>query len=167
MKKILFFALSLLLFTACHQGGNSRLEQHRADKHVRDSVALEEQQRSLAYYQSVLDSLMPQADSLIALFKYEKNDQYQDRGNYVLVNPNKGLRILVRDDGKSLLVYKEGQRLEQSVISSQYADDPKVNLAEHLQITIRDIKELEKRIAKTSLEIQKYEKRLTNERVKE
>jgi hypothetical protein len=29
-----------------------------------------------------------------------------------------------------------------------------------MQIIIRDIKELEKRIARTSLEIQKYEKRL-------
>ena len=36
-----------------------------------------------------------------------------------------------------------------------------VERAQHLQIVIRDIKELEKRITRTSLEIQKYEKRLS------
>ena len=142
-------ALCLALM-ACNRP--SKVEQYRAEKHVRDSVALFEQQRSLDFYQSQLDSLMPVADSLIALFKYEKNDKYQDHGNYVLKGKN-GLRILVRDDGASLLLYQNGKRIENS-------SDPAVERARHLQIVISDIRELEHRIAHTSLEIQKYQKRL-------
>lgn len=142
-------ALCLALM-ACNRP--SKVEQYRAEKHVRDSVALFEQQRSLDFYQSQLDSLMPMADSLIALFKYEKNDKYQDHGNYVLKGKN-GLRILVRDDGASLLLYQNGKRIENS-------SDPAVERARHLQIVISDIRELELRIAHTSLEIQKYQKRL-------
>jgi hypothetical protein len=89
---------------------------------------------------------------LLHFFKYERNEKYQDHGNYVL-NGKNGLRILVRDDGKELLLYQNGKRIEHS-------DDPKTETARHLQIVISDIKELEKRIARTSLEVQKYQKRL-------
>ena len=130
----------------------SKVEQYKAEKHIQDSIRLEEQVRSLAYYESELERLMPVADSLIALFHYEKNDKYQDHGNYVVTGKN-GVRILVRDDGKEILLYQNGKRME-------HTDDPKYDQAEHLQIVILDIKELEKRIAKTSLEVQKYQKRL-------
>ena len=95
---------------------------------------------------------MPKADSLLTYFKYEKNDRYQDHGNYVLTGKN-GLRILVRDDGKEILLYKDGKRIESTT-------DPKMEQAEELRIVISDIKELEKRIQRTSFEIQKYQKRL-------
>ena len=144
----------LALLTACHR--QSRVEQYRAEKHVQDSIRLEEQVRSLAFYETQLDSLMPHADSLIALFKYERNEKYQDHGYYV-TNGRNGLRILVRDDGNDLLLYKDGKRLNET-------NDEKLSQAQHLQIVIRDIKELERRIRKTSLEIQKYQKRLDNER---
>ena len=130
----------------------SRVEQYRAEKHVQDSVRLVEQERSLAYYESELERLMPVADSLMQYFSYEKNTQYQDRGNYVVRGTN-GIRILVRDDGKEILIYQNGKRIEQT-------GDPQYERAQHLQIVISDIKELEKRIARTSLEIQKYQKRL-------
>lgn len=141
----------VLLMGACNRP--SRVEQYRAEKHRMDSVRLEEQVRSMAYYEAQLDSLMPVADSLIALFSYERNEKYQDHGYYV-ANGRNGLRILVRDDGKETLLYQNGKRIPQS-------DDDKMDRAEHLQVVIRDIKELEKRIFKTSLEISKYEKRLT------
>lgn len=150
MRYHLFILALCLAFMACNKP--SKVEQYRTEKHVRDSVSLFEQQRSLDFYQSQLDSLMPVADSLIALFKYEKNDKYQDHGNYVLKGKN-GLRILVRDDGASLLLYQNGKRIETS-------SDPAVERAKHLQIVISDIRELEHRIAHTSLEIQKYQKRL-------
>ncbi len=130
----------------------SKMEQYRAQKHVRDSVGLVDQQRSLAFYESQLELLKPKADSLLPYFKYEKNEKYQDHGNYVLTG-NNGLRILVRDDGKELLLYKDGKRIAST-------NDPQYERAQELQIVINDIKELEKRIDKTSLEIQKYEKRL-------
>lgn len=150
MKHSLLLLTLVCILVACNKP--SKVDQYHAEKHLRDSVALQEQIKSLAFYQSQLDSLMPVADSLIALFKYEKNDKYQDHGNYVLKGKN-GLRILVRDDGKELLLYQNGKRLSSST-------DPSLPRAQHLQIVIRDIKELEKRIARTSLEIQKYQKRL-------
>ena len=150
MKKGLWIVLIGLVLTGCNRV--SRVEQYRAEKHVQDSIRLEEQERSMAFYQSQLDSLMPVADSLMNYFNYERNEKYQDHGYYV-ANGRNGLRILVRDDGKETLLYQNGKRIPQS-------DDDKMDRAEHLQVVIRDIKELEKRIFKTSLEISKYEKRL-------
>ena len=143
----------------------SKVEQYRADKHERDSIALTEQQRSLTYYQTQLDALMPQVDSLLPLFKYERNEKYQDHGFYVVRNEklknHAGLRVMVQDDGQSLLVYREGKRMsEQKVSELMLKGDPAVQRAQHLQIVMKDIRELEKRIEKTSLEIQKYQKRL-------
>ena len=92
-------------------GRPSRVEQYKAEKRARDSVRLEEQVRSMAYYEGELERLMPVADSLIALFRYEKNDKYQDHGYYVETVTGYGLRVMVRDDGKNLLVYKDGKRL--------------------------------------------------------
>ena len=150
MKRHLFIIICALAITGCNKP--SRVEQYKAEKHVRDSVALAEQERSLAYYQSQLDVLLPQADSLLAYFQYERNEKYQDHGYYVL-NGRNGLRILVRDDGKDLLLYREGRRIQQT-------DDPSLDRAQHLQIVISDVKECEKRIERTSLEVQKYQKRL-------
>ena len=134
----------------------SRAETYKADKHMRDSVALVEQERSLTYYQSQLDSLLPVADSLMTYFKYERNEKYQDHGYYVL-NSRNGVRILVRDDGKDLLLYKDGKRVESNASSVKTEEYER---AKHLQIVILDVKECEKRIARTSLEVQKYQKRL-------
>ena len=153
MKKCLWIVLIGLVLTGCNRV--SRVEQYRAEKHVQDSIRLEEQERSMAFYQSQLDSLMPVADSLMNYFNYERNEKYQDHGYYV-VKPSalnrhqSGRRILVRDDGREILVYRDGKRI---------TEDPG-ELAEHMQIAIRDIHELERRIGKTSLEIQKYQKRL-------
>lgn len=162
MKRSIFWiALCGIVLAGCNKP--SKVEQYRAEKHERDSVALIEQQRSLAYYEVQLDSLLPVSDSLVVLFKYEKNDKYQDHGNYVQTLPG-GLRVLVRDDGKELLLYRNGKRFEVTGESmNELRNDREkeaVDRAQHLQIVIRDIKELEKRISRTNLEIQKYEKRL-------
>ena len=156
MKGILIIGAMMVVLVGCNKP--SKMEQYRAEKHVRDSVGLVDQQRSLAFYESQLELLKPKADSLLPYFKYEKNEKYQDHGNYVLTGKN-GLRILVRDDGKELLLYKEGKRIAST-------NDPQYERAQELQIVINDIHELEKRIDKTSLEIQKYEKRLNDEMMK-
>ena len=150
MKRFGIAILVLTAMVACNKP--SRVEQYKAEKHVQDSVRLVEQERSLAFYESQLEALLPVSDSLLQYFTYEKNEKYQDHGNYVVKGTN-GVRILVRDDGKEILIYQNGKRIEQS-------NDPKYEQAQHLQIVISDIKELEKRIARTSLEIQKYQKRL-------
>ena len=164
MKRILLFMMMAVVLMGCTKKP-SKVEQYRADKHERDSIALTEQQRSLSYYQTQLDALMPQVDSLLPLFKYEKNEKYQDHGFYVVRNEklknHAGLRVMVQDDGQSLLVYREGKRMsEQKVSELMLKGDPAVQRAQHLQIVMKDIRELEKRIEKTSLEVQKYQKRL-------
>lgn len=158
MKKVIFLACVFALM-ACNKP--SRVEQYKADKHRSDSIHLVEQTTSLAYYQSQLEQLMPVADSLLSFFTYEKNEKYQDHGYYVAKGER--LRVMVRDDGRDLLVYKEGKRQAYPDHSIKGRDREMVERAEHLQVTIRDIKECEKRIARTSLEKQKYEKRLQNQ----
>lgn len=150
MKHFFIVFLCIISLVGCTKP--SRVQQYKEEKHQRDSIRLVEQERSMAYYQILLDSLTAQADSLTALFTYERNEKYQDHGYFVTRGRN-GLRILVRDDGKDLLLYREGKRIAS-------ANDEMLDRAQHLQIVIRDIDELEKRIRKTSLEIQKYQKRL-------
>ena len=157
MKKIILFAICGILWMGCSRP--SAVDKYRAEKHVRDSVSLIAQERSLEYYQSQLETLMPEADSLLALFKYERNEKYQDHGYYVTYGQN-GLRILVRDDGKDLLLYRNGKRIPSTRDGLQGKDKDMYDRAEHLRIVISDIRELEKRIAHTSLEIQKYQRRL-------
>lgn len=167
-KRILWIALCGLVLVGCNKP--SKVEQYRAEKHVRDSVSLIEQQRSLAYYETQLDSLLPMADSLLTLFKYEKNDKYQDRGNYVQTLPS-GLRILVRDDGKEVLLYRNGKRFavtdEGMKGLTNEREKTAYERAQYLQVVIRDIKELEKRISRTSLEVQKYQKRVESRETKD
>lgn len=157
MKKFLVFVVCAICFIACNH--QSAADKYRAEKHIRDSVSLIEQQRSLDFYQAQLDSLLPVSDSLLTLFKYERNEKYQDHGYYVTTGQN-GLRILVRDDGRDLLLYRNGKRQTYPDNNLKGKDAERVDRAEHLKIVISDIKELERRIARTSLEVQKYQKRL-------
>ena len=171
MRKYVFFIICALVMAGCNKP--SKMDQYHAEKHVRDSIALGEQERSMVFYQSQLDSLMPVVDSLLPLFNYEKNEKYQDQGYYV-VKPSafsyrySDLRVMVRDDGRDVLVYKEGKRFtDERVNELRLKGNEALDRADHLAVVMRDVKELEKRIQRTSLEIQKYEKRLTNEGVNE
>ena len=168
MKKIFFGLIAVIcLFASCRRP--SAVERYRAEKHIQDSVALTEQERSLAYYQGQLETVTPQADSLLPLFQYERNEKYQGHGYYVVKNAklkvkSYNLRVLVRDDGREVLVYKEGKRLSNEQMHElRETGNEALARAEHLQVVIRDIRELEKRIARTSLEVQKYQKRLEND----
>ena len=166
MKKILFIFAIAALCAACHQ--SSPAEQRKQQKHIQDSIALSEQERSLEYYQSQRELLEPQADSLLALFKYEKNEKYQDHGNYVMERGR--LRVLVRDDAQVAPVgYLNGKRINldpyrapDSPESKQLweAERKAIESAYNLFVVIADLRELDKRIHRTSLEIEKYQKRL-------
>ena len=164
MRKIIIFTVFALLFLACSRG--NKAAQYRAEKHARDSVALIEQERSLAFYESQLELLTPKADSLLQYFKYERNEKYQDHGYYVVKNSdlriqNSDLRVMVRDDGKEILAYRNGKRVEVEEFRFKNSEFRKLfERAQELQIVISDINELEKRIQRTSFEIQKYQKRL-------
>lgn len=156
---LVIVTLFAILFCGCaKKNGPSKAEQHRAEKHVQDSISLADQERTLAYFQSELDALLPVADSLIALFKYEpKNEKYQDHGYYV-AKGRTDLRILVRDDGGNVLIYRNGKRIE--TLPEKDKDYPLYERAIQLQMIMTDIQEKEKQIRQTSLEIQKYQKRL-------
>ena len=165
MKKYIFFVRGwgglmvavLLLFASCNKP--SKVEQYRAEKHVRDSVALVEQQRSLAFYRTQLEELMPKVDSLLPLFKYEKNDKYQDHGYYV--TGRNGLRLLVRDDAQQLMAYRDGKRLSDEDLFKLTGKDRELyERAQHLQVVMSDINELETRIDRTEKMITNYEIRL-------
>ena len=159
MKKYIYILFCACALIGCKRA--SRLAQYWAEKHVRDSVSLMEQERSMGYYQSQLDSLLPVADSLLTYFTYEKNEQYQDHGYYVQAARG-NVRMLVRDDGRDLLIYRDGQRVETAVYEIQARGENKMlfDRAKHLKVVMSDIHECEKRMSQTSLEIQKYERRL-------
>lgn len=77
----LFLAFLLLSLVSCGPKQPTAAER-RAEKHCQDSIALTEQERSLAYYDSLYQTLLPIADSLIKEFRYEKNEQYEQNGKY-------------------------------------------------------------------------------------
>ena len=68
---------------------------------------------------------------------------------------------MVRKDGTEMLVYKGGKRLTEEQKNEWLAKgEPSTLCAKDLQVIISDIKETEKRIRQTSLEVQKYQIRL-------
>ena len=68
---------------------------------------------------------------------------------------------MVREDGAEMLVYTNGKRLANGEWLEAKGERKKaIETAQLLQVTILDVHELEKRIRKTSLEVQKYQKRL-------
>lgn len=77
----LLLAFLFLSFVSCGPKQPTAAER-RAEKHRQDSIALIEQGRSLAYYDSLYQTLLPIADSLIKEFQYEKNEKYEQTGKY-------------------------------------------------------------------------------------
>lgn len=55
----------------------------RAEKHASDSIALIQQRKSLAYYDSTLSSILPLIDPMLKKFHFEQQTQYEDHGHYV------------------------------------------------------------------------------------
>ncbi|MCQ2347525.1 MAG: hypothetical protein MJZ92_06325 [Paludibacteraceae bacterium] len=84
--------------------------ERRAEKHVRDSLDLMAQEKSIAYYDSLLQAVSPTIDPLLKRFLYEKNEQYEDHGHYVhrLLKTDSNtrrnfLQAYVQDDSKMLI----------------------------------------------------------------
>lgn len=81
--KLMNVLLVLLVFASCGPKKPS-VEELRRQKAVEDSLQLVAQQRSLSYYTSVRDSLLPVAQDLLKKnFVYEKDERYEDHGHYV------------------------------------------------------------------------------------
>ncbi|MCM1034823.1 MAG: hypothetical protein NC038_04540 [Paludibacter sp.] len=60
-----------------------QVDIRRQAKHLCDSIDYVEALRTHAYSDSVLQTVLPQADLLLKQFRYEKNDTYEQNGKYV------------------------------------------------------------------------------------
>lgn len=135
MKNDLFLCLLVsVLLIGCQS--HPTAEQRRQQKHQQDSIALVQQERTLDYYQTQLDSLMPHADSLLRLFAYDRDERYQDNGYYgkrsQQSSHNAGRcypQVLVRDDGRAQVRF--------FYYGTSHIDFQRVTLAvEDLEITL-------------------------------
>ena len=85
MKKIVFLCLLPLMLaglTAC-QKKPTKVELLRAEKHRNDSIELVRTRMTLQSADSLLQTLIPEVEPLMKLFRYEKNEKYEDNGYYV------------------------------------------------------------------------------------
>lgn len=124
MRKIIIFGLVCVLCASCgpHKPTVAEL---RAQKHVKDSIGLVQQEQTMAYADSLLQLQMPIADSLLPRFKYVKNDRYEDHGHYICRDLEAGglgqrifLQAYVTDDMKTVVrsFYYGDRKLEHETI---------------------------------------------------
>lgn len=59
-----------------------QVASRRAAKHLSDSIVYLEALKTAHYSDSLLQVIAPKADSLTRLFRYEKNDKYEDCGKF-------------------------------------------------------------------------------------
>lgn len=99
-----------LLLDSVHRSCPREVEQRRVAKALADSITYLEAQQTLAYSDSLLSTLLPQADALMRQFRYEKNADYEDHGRYVhrllttAGNTSRNfLQAYVRDDRETIV----------------------------------------------------------------
>ena len=98
MQKFIIFIGILVLCASCgpHKPTVAEL---RAQKRVQDSINLVQQEQTMAYTDSLLQVMLPVADSLLPRFKYVKNERYEDNGHYIcrdLESSGSGQRIFLQ-----------------------------------------------------------------------
>lgn len=81
-KPLILLLSSLFLLVGCGPKKKSVAEM-RAEKRAQDSLELIRQRQSLAYYDSTLQTLLPEVDNMLKPFEYSKQSQYEDHGHYV------------------------------------------------------------------------------------
>lgn len=117
-----------IVLDSLHRTYPKQVAQRRAAKALGDSLTYMEAQRSIAYADSLLQMLLPQADELLRQFRYEKDDRYEDHGRYVsrlLATSNNTsrnfLQAYVRDDRMTVVksfYYGAGQVEQQALYLS-------------------------------------------------
>ena len=60
-----------------------QVDVRREAKALQDTITLLEAERTAAYADSMLQVLLPQVDPLLKKFRYEKDEKYEDNGQYV------------------------------------------------------------------------------------
>ena len=105
-----------------------QVAQRRQAKALKDSIVYLQAQQTLYYSDSILKPLLPEADRLLKEFRFEKNDNYEDHGNYVYRTLQTGwntnrcfLQAYVSDDRKTLLksYYYGAKPLQQTAVALQ------------------------------------------------
>ena len=98
MKKILLFVAMAAVCASCGPHKPSVAEQ-RAEKRQKDSLSMVQYARTVVYTDSLLQTVLPQADELLKSFRYVKNEKYADHGYYiqpVLETAGAGQRIYLQ-----------------------------------------------------------------------
>lgn len=83
MQKYTFFlSVVAVLLVSCGPKKPSVAEL-KLEKHRKDSLALIQYERTIAYCDSLVLVLQEDVNALLPQFKYEKQDRYEDHGRYV------------------------------------------------------------------------------------
>lgn len=103
-----------------------QVAERRQAKALKDTIVYLQSQQSLRYADSLLQTLLTEADKLLKQFRFEKNDSYEDHGHYVYRNLQTGwntsrcfLQAYVTDDRQTLVksyYYGAGQIHQSSII---------------------------------------------------
>lgn len=105
-----------------------QVTQRRHAKALKDSIIYLQSQQTLRYSDSILQTLLPEADKLLKDFRYNKADAYEDHGQYVYRDLQTGwntnrcfLQAYVSDDRKTLVksYYYGAKPIHQSSIALQ------------------------------------------------
>lgn len=122
------YEAALLQIDSIHSLYPKQVAQRRQAKALKDSIVYLQAQYTLRYADSLLQPLLPEADKLLKEFRFEKNDNYEDHGNYVYRTLQTGwntnrcfLQAYVSDDRKTLLksYYYGAKPLHQTAVALQ------------------------------------------------
>lgn len=117
---------AMLVLDSIHATYPKQVFERRLAKSLADSITYLEAKNTLAYTDSLLPPLLDKVDKLLPLFRYEKNQQYEDHGKYVHKLLTTGsntsrnfLQAYVRDDRETIVKsYYYGSRAvrQQSIV---------------------------------------------------
>ena len=130
-----------IVLDSVHTVYPKEVAQRRLAKALGDSITYLEAQSTLAYADSMLPPLLEQSDKLLKQFKYEKDEQYEDKGRYVhrLLNTSSNtarnfLQAYVRDDRQTIVksyYYGSHQVNQQQVTLSAQGEELRFSGSNH------------------------------------
>ena len=130
-----------IVLDSVHTVYPKEVAQRRLAKALGDSITYLEAQSTLAYADSMLPPLLEQSDKLLKQFKYEKDEQYEDKGRYVhrLLNTSSNtarnfLQAYVRDDRQTIVksyYYGSYQVNQQQVTLSAQGEELRFSGSNH------------------------------------
>ena len=130
-----------IVMDSLHATYPREVAQRRVAKALGDSITYLEAQRTLAYADSMLPPLLEQSDKVLKQFKYEKDEQYEDKGRYVhrLLNTGSNtarnfLQAYVRDDRQTIVksyYYGSHQVNQQHVTLSAQGEELRFSGSNH------------------------------------